>query len=66
MTILITTHDMDEADALCDALAILHLGKIAAIGKPAELKAALGDAATLDDVFAHYSGASIEEGGNLS
>ncbi|MGB6875633.1 MAG: ATP-binding cassette domain-containing protein [Candidatus Acidiferrales bacterium] len=65
MTILITTHDMDEADVLCDVLALLHLGKVAATGKPADLKAALGAAATLDDVFAHYSGASIEEGGNF-
>jgi ABC-2 type transport system ATP-binding protein len=64
MTILITTHDMDEADALCDVLALLHLGKVAVTGKPADLKAALGAAATLDDVFVHYSGAAIEEGGN--
>ena len=42
MTILITTHDMEEADALCEELAILHQGEIAAGGKPAELKAALG------------------------
>ena len=64
MTILITTHDMDEADALCDVLALLHLGKVAVTGKPADLKAALGTAATLDDVFVHYSGGSIQEGGN--
>lgn len=64
MTILITTHDMDEADELCDVLALLHLGKVAVTGKPADLKAALGPAATLDDVFVHYSGASIAEGGN--
>lgn len=64
MTILITTHDMDEADVLCDVLALMHLGKIAVTGKPAELKSALGLDATLDDVFVQYSGASIEEGGN--
>lgn len=64
MTVLITTHDMDEADALCDVLALMHLGKIAVIGKPADLKATLGTAATLDDVFVHYSGGSIEEGGS--
>lgn len=65
MTILITTHDMDEADALCDVLALMHLGKVAVTGKPADLKATLGPDATLDDVFVHYSGASIEEGGNF-
>ena len=64
MTVLITTHDMEEADRLCDDLAILHLGKIAAAGTPASLKAAAGAGATLDDVFVKYSGGSINEGGN--
>jgi ABC-2 type transport system ATP-binding protein len=64
MTILITTHDMDEADELCDELALMHRGQIAALGKPAELKASLGPEATLDDVFAHFSGGSIREGGS--
>ncbi len=65
ITVLITTHDMDEADELCDRLAIMHLGQIAVIGKPADLKAGVGEEATLDDVFAHYSGASIEAGGSF-
>lgn len=64
MTILITTHDMEEADALCDTLAIMHGGRVAATGTPAELKAAIGPAATLDDVFAHYAGGAIEAGGH--
>jgi len=66
MTILITTHDMDEADVLCDVLALLHEGKLAVTGTPADLKAELGAAATLDDVFVHYSGGAIQEGGNYS
>ncbi|HLC48340.1 MAG TPA: ABC transporter ATP-binding protein [Candidatus Norongarragalinales archaeon] len=41
-TILICTHYMDEADFLCDKLAILNQGKIAAIGKPEALKARVG------------------------
>src|SRR5580765_1173002 len=49
MTVLITTHGMDEAEELCDQLAIMHLGKVAAIGKPADLKASVGPDATLDD-----------------
>lgn len=65
MTILITTHDMDEADELCDVLALLHRGKVAVTGEPAALKSALGEGATLDDVFVQYSGASIQEGGNF-
>lgn len=63
MTIFLTTHDMNEADALCGELAILHRGKIAVTGKPGELKASLGADATLDDVFAHYGGGAILEGG---
>ncbi len=64
MTVLITTHDMEEADQLCDELAILHEGKVAAIGKPADLKTAISPTATLDDVFAHCCGVLITEGGN--
>ena len=62
-TILLTTHYMDEADELCDRVAIMHLGKVAAIGTPAQLKAAVGEGVTLDDVFAYYSGYEIEAGG---
>lgn len=64
MTILISTHGMDEADELCDELAILHMGKIATVGNPAKLKESIGPDATLDDVFAQYSGGSIQEGGS--
>lgn len=64
MTVLISTHAMDEADELCDELAILHLGKVAAVGNPADLKAAVGPDATLEDVFVHFAGAKIQEEGN--
>ncbi len=64
MTILITTHDMEEADELCDRIALMHLGRIEIIGAPGELKRQIGPQATLDDVFAHYTGVDIErEGG---
>jgi ABC-2 type transport system ATP-binding protein len=66
MTILLTTHDMDEADALCSELAILHKGQVAVIGSPEELKSSLGPDATLDTVFAHYSGGAIQEGGRYT
>ncbi len=62
-TILLTTHYMDEADDLADRVAMMHRGHVAAVGTPAELKAATGDGATLDDVFVHFTGASIETGG---
>lgn len=64
-TILLTTHYMEEADHLCDRVVIIHLGKVAATGTPADLKASInGGAATLDDVFAYYSGAELETGGS--
>jgi ABC-2 type transport system ATP-binding protein len=63
--IFLTTHYMQEADDLCNRVAIMHLGKVAAIGTPAQLKASLGKTdATLDDVFAHYTGYELELGGN--
>ena len=39
-TVLLSTHDMEEARQLCDHLAILHEGRIVALGSPAELIAA--------------------------
>jgi ABC-2 type transport system ATP-binding protein len=63
MTMLLTTHDMEEADALCDRLAIMHQGALAVAGRPADLKAALGENATLEDVFIQAVGGAIEEGG---
>jgi ABC-2 type transport system ATP-binding protein len=62
-TVLLTTHHMDEADALCDRVAIMHRGAVSAIGTPAELKAAVGPRATLDDVFRRATGAAIDAGG---
>jgi ABC-2 type transport system ATP-binding protein len=64
-TILLTTHYMEEADGLCQRIAILHQGRVAIIGVPAELKASLnGGRATLDEVFAHYAGADLQVGGS--
>src|SRR5262249_16236732 len=39
LTILLCTHYMDEADRLCDRLAIVDHGKLVALGTPRELKA---------------------------
>ncbi len=63
MTILLTTHDMEEADHLCTDIAILHAGRIAVRGEPAQLKASISEHATLDEVFAHYS--AVSESGRL-
>ncbi len=40
-TILLTTHNMEEADTLCHRVAIIDHGRIIALGSPAELKASL-------------------------
>ena len=41
-TILLTTHDMVEADTLCDRIGIMDKGRLAVIGTPSELKSAVG------------------------
>jgi hypothetical protein len=61
MTVLMTTHYMDEADAYCDRIALMHRGAIRATGTPAALKATLGDGASLDDVFRHYTGDTLDQ-----
>jgi ABC-2 type transport system ATP-binding protein len=63
-TIVLTTHYMEEADALCGRVAIMHRGRVVAGGSPAELKASIGNAeTTLDEVFVHYTGDNLESGG---
>jgi len=64
-SVLMTTHDMEEAEHLCGTIAFMHRGKLLACGSPEELKSALGPGANLDAVFIHYSGATIDEGGTL-
>ena len=65
MTVLLTTHYMDEAEGLCDRVALMHRGRLRAEGSPSALKADLGTDATLDDVFRHHAGElpGDEEGG---
>ena len=62
-TILLTTHDMQEADALCDRIAILDEGRIVALDTPAGLKALVpgtnGHAPTLEDVFMELTGKQL-------
>jgi ABC-2 type transport system ATP-binding protein len=42
MAIVLTTHYLDEAEHLCDRVAIVHAGSIVALGPPAQLRAGLG------------------------
>jgi len=62
MTVLLTTHYMEEADRLCDTIAFMHLGKIVGRGTPQALRASLGTDATLDDVFIELTGDEDERG----
>ncbi len=70
-TIIMTTHYMDEAEVLCDRVAVIDSGKIIAIDSPDRLiddLIASGferkkevKAATLEDVFIHLTGKSLRE-----
>lgn len=62
MTIFLTTHMMDEADSLCQRIAIMNHGQVSATGAPAALKAEVGKNASLEDVFVHYTGDRIDSG----
>jgi ABC-2 type transport system ATP-binding protein len=63
MTILYTTHYMEEADRLCDRVAIMDGGKIIAMDTPRTLKAQIGevDKVTLEDVFLNLTGRSLRD-----
>ncbi len=64
-TILLTTHDMAEADVLCDRIAIIHKGKLIALDTPEALKELAprlnGHKPSLEDVFIHLTGDKLKE-----
>jgi ABC-2 type transport system ATP-binding protein len=64
-TILLTTHDMQEADVLCDRIAILDEGQIVALDTPSGLKSRVpgsnGHEPTLEDVFMELTGKKLVE-----
>jgi ABC-2 type transport system ATP-binding protein len=49
-TVFVSTHYMEEAE-YCHRLALMHRGRVIALGTPAGLRAAEGQGATMDDVF---------------
>jgi ABC-2 type transport system ATP-binding protein len=63
MTILYTTHYMEEADRLCDRVAIMDGGQIIVMDTPHNLKARIGspDKVTLEDVFLKLTGRSLRD-----
>ena len=66
-TILLTTHYMDEAETLCDRVAIIDQGKVIAVGTPKELIASLAapkvvvHQGTLEDVFMALTGRHLRD-----
>jgi ABC-2 type transport system ATP-binding protein len=68
-TIFLTTHYMDEAEVLCDRVAIVDHGKVIALGRPLDLMASVEmppkppreHAATLEDVFVALTGRHLRD-----
>lgn len=61
-TILYTTHYMEEAQRLCDQIAIMNEGKVIAVGTAAELASAVGQPdADLETVFLHHTGRALRD-----
>jgi ABC-2 type transport system ATP-binding protein len=65
-TILLTTHDMAEAELLCDRIAFLSGGRIVAFGAPLELRRQVAgdrplESITMETVFMELTGRSVEE-----
>ncbi|MFD9002219.1 ABC transporter ATP-binding protein [Streptomyces sp. NPDC059582] len=72
MTVLVTTHYMDEADQYCDRVGLMHHGRIRALGTPVELRQGLGERRrgegattdtlpTLEDVFRDVAGSGLDD-----
>jgi len=64
-TVVLTTHDMQEADELCDRIAIVDKGRIVALDTPRGLKETVRQAGedppSLEDVFLRLTGKKLEE-----
>jgi ABC-2 type transport system ATP-binding protein len=66
-TIFLTTHDMDEADRLCDRIAVIDGGRIVALDTPAGLKQSVGrrsgsnGSTTMEAVFLTLTGKSLDD-----
>jgi ABC-2 type transport system ATP-binding protein len=61
VTLALTTHYMDEGDRLCGRIAIIDRGKVVAEGTPLALKATVGSDASLEDVYLHFTGRTLED-----
>jgi ABC-2 type transport system ATP-binding protein len=64
-TIVLTTHLMEEADAICHKISLMARGKLVVTGTPEELKKSIPkENATLEDVFIHYTTDQLNESGS--
>ncbi len=63
MTVLYTTHYMEEADRLCDRIGIMDNGRIIRLGTPRELKSEIGNPAevSLESVFLELTGRNLRD-----
>ncbi|OIK27876.1 ABC transporter ATP-binding protein [Streptomyces malaysiense] len=67
MTVLVTTHYMDEADQYCDRVGLMHRGRVRALGTPEELRRGLAEREatdtlpTLEDVFRDVAGSGLDD-----
>jgi len=59
-TLIFTTHYMEEADNLCDRVAVMNLGKMVALDEPASLKEKSGSA-NLEEAFIHLTGEEVRD-----
>ncbi|OIJ19043.1 multidrug ABC transporter ATP-binding protein [Anaerobacillus alkalidiazotrophicus] len=63
MTIILTTHYMDEAESMCSNIAIMSQGEIVVNGTLAQLKEKIGNNdASMDDIYTHFAGNSQMKG----
>lgn len=63
-TVLMTSHDLDEVERICERVAIIDNGKFAACNSVAALKKSIcnnGSATTLEDVFVHFTGKNLSQ-----
>jgi ABC-2 type transport system ATP-binding protein len=59
-TLIFTTHYMEEADDICDRVAVMNDGKMVALDSPKELKVKAG-VETLEEAFMHFTGEMIRD-----
>ena len=63
MTVCLTTHYLEEADSICDRIAIIDKGEVKIIDTPRKLKTSVGSGVgtTLDAVYLKYTGKNFRE-----